>query len=173
MSREQAEITSFVAAAERLGKADRLKSRDTHYLHQEKETRKVAYHERKGHERVARAKNWRVHKVSVLAEGAVLGYVMTSPNPTDPLHKQWRDFIVICLAGWAAEVNSGIDDHRGCGSDFAQADYAADVLRMMDPYAGSKSKILNDARSEALYLTNDNSDQMESDVLDLTFNKAA
>lgn len=100
------------------------------FLQQEYKNFQTATHER-GHETVARALGWNVTKVSIIPEGNVLGFTMALPNPNKSFATLLLDKIAICFAGMAAEEALGNHDHRGCGSDFAQANYFAEILARM------------------------------------------
>lgn len=81
-----------------------------------------------GHEHMAKVEDWFVDGISITPEGNTLGYTRIIPNPNHSTEKIFTSRIAICYGGEAAEEILGIYDHRGCGSDRAQARYAQAFL---------------------------------------------
>ncbi len=107
---------------------------------------KVAIHER-GHEAVARAYSWMIHKVSVVPDGNTLGVTVTSPGFSRSFKTLLAERIAIASGGEAAEEMDGNDDHRGAGSDRGNARFFAKILSMIS--GDSQGSILSHGMSAA------------------------
>lgn len=106
----------------------------------------TSFHEL-GHAVTAKANDWYVQTISVIAEGNTLGWTKSMPSKLDSGYRLLREKIAICFGGMMAEEKLGHEDHSGCGSDMQQAAHAARLLVMH--YGGTEDNYLREGRSNA------------------------
>ncbi len=106
----------------------------------------TSFHEL-GHAVTAKANDWYVQAISVIAEGNTLGWTKSIPSKLDSGYRLLREKIAICFGGMMAEEKLGHKDHSGCGSDMQQADHAARLLVMH--FGGSKEGYLKEGHQNA------------------------
>lgn len=108
--------------------------------------RVTSFHEL-GHAITAKANDWVVLAISVIAEGNTLGWTKSIPSKLDSGYRLLREKIAICFGGMMAEEKLGHKDHSGCGSDMQQAGHAARLLVMH--FGGLEQSYLQEGRKNA------------------------
>ncbi len=122
---------------------------DEKHLRRERKLFGTSAHEN-AHKLAVNHYNWNLHVISIVQKGNTLGYVEATPPMGISLKQMLLEKMVICFSGMAGEEAIGEDDHRGCGSDVAQANYFAEILsKFTEEYQGQFYTLINWAKSEA------------------------
>ncbi len=141
---------------------------DEKHLRKERKLFKTSRHET-AHEKAVRFYNWNLQVISIIQQGNTLGYVEAIPPANRPQKQVLLEKMVICYAGMAGEESMDDHDHRGCGSDFGQATFIAEVLsKYTQEYHGQFYSLIDWAKSKARSIVDkEDEDQLDRETFDL------